>query len=238
MENLLAMVATDDNLQTIARDNDLVLPKTIKYINAYTKTVKTAVKSAWNLCEVITKTVNAPDFKNAFKTREIYGKCLGLSKSTISKYERVIAVRDTLIAKDSTLAEDNGLSENFSNITVGQAAELIGIPLDELYSFCHNNDITDKTSAKKIREFVKIYNNGLPGDNEEESEEVNEIESDEEENENDTTNNNNAKTFNAVVLTCSFPNNVNTEYVISFDNWEKVVNVLKEYDMITDDEDC
>lgn len=162
-ENMKMNVATEENLMIIVEANQLNAAKAKKYVKQYVTTVEKASKSAWALCEVIYNTCHAADFKEAFGTRENYAKALGISKSAISKFERVVEIRKNLLENQS---EE---TPKYNDMTVGQSSELLPIAISDVADFCEKNEITDKSTCKEIRNYVKIYTNGIEGDKEEQA---------------------------------------------------------------------
>lgn len=151
MFNETINLSTSTNLSVIEENHELSLSKAKKYVERYQKAAGTFVKGAWNLAKVVYDTVNACDFKEAFGNLDTYAKAIGVTKATISKYQRAYSLLNVLIEEKP---------DDFASVTVGQVQELLPIAKSDLGEFIEVHEITGNTPAKEIRKFVKQYTNG------------------------------------------------------------------------------
>lgn len=59
-----------------------------KAVKLFDKAMEKVEGSAWELCEVVYKTLNADNFKELFGKKETYAKAIGQSPSTIPNMKR------------------------------------------------------------------------------------------------------------------------------------------------------
>lgn len=111
-------------------------------VNQYNNAVTKCEKSAWDLCELVYKTVNRKDFNKAFKNDAEYAKAIGKSKAYISGMKKAYEKRAELLEKGIDLP-------------LGNVLELVRADSEKVNVLIDKGVITNDSTAKEIREAVK-----------------------------------------------------------------------------------
>lgn len=111
-------------------------------VNQYNNAVTKCEKSAWDLCELVYKTVNRKDFNKAFKNDAEYAKAIGKSKAYISGMKKAYEKRAELLEKGIDLP-------------LGNVLELVRADSEKVNTLIDKGVITNDSTAKEIREAVK-----------------------------------------------------------------------------------
>lgn len=111
-------------------------------VNQYNNAVTKCEKSAWDLCELVYKTVNRKDFNKAFKNDAEYAKAIGKSKAYVSGMKKAYEKRAELLEKGIDLP-------------LGNVLELVRADSEKVNVLIDKGVITNDSTAKEIREAVK-----------------------------------------------------------------------------------
>ena len=111
-------------------------------VNQYNNAVTKCEKSAWDLCELVYKTVNRKDFNKAFKNDAEYAKAIGKSKAYVSGMKKAYEKRMELLEKGIDLP-------------LGNVLELVRVDSEKVNALIDKGVITNESTAKEIREVVK-----------------------------------------------------------------------------------
>ena len=111
-------------------------------VNQYNNAVTKCEKSAWDLCELVYKTVNRKDFNKAFKNDAEYAKAIGKSKAYVSGMKKAYEKRAELLEKGIDLP-------------LGNVLELVRADSEKVNALIDKGVITNESTAKEIREVVK-----------------------------------------------------------------------------------
>lgn len=111
-------------------------------VRQYNTAVEKCEKSAWDLCELVYKTVNRKDFNKAFKNDAEYAKAIGKSKAYVSGMKKAYEKRSELLEKGIDLP-------------LGNVLELVRADSEKVNVLIDKGVITNDSTAKEIREAVK-----------------------------------------------------------------------------------
>lgn len=140
----------ETNTNTTVKENDVKKEKALatheklrnQLVNQYNNAVTKCEKTAWDLCELVYKTVNRKDFNKAFKNDAEYAKAIGKSKAYISGMKKAYEKRAELLEKGIDLP-------------LGNVLELVRTDSEKVNVLIDKGVITNDSTAKEIREVVK-----------------------------------------------------------------------------------
>lgn len=133
----------------IIKTSDLQNKALVVQLSNINKAVSSVLKSRWATADAIKTIMEGCLFEQDFENESAFAEFLGMSRPNLNKLKRASIYKDFA-----------GLGA----FDVSKVMELLTIPKDDLIKFIEENAIGTENTVSEIRNFVKIYNEGIAGE--------------------------------------------------------------------------